>query len=263
MKIDLGPILKLDLKDRFEYLRQNKASLIATKKSTPQTYDYKESVFDYGYSDKASIAGKLKDITVLMFETVAKRLYNAIQFQMYLEGGVKQHSIGLQYIDLILALNDPEDKEHYRNWNKYLELSLNPEKAEREGFFFVSKEYRLIENSDVLYGANELTPTIDMTEIDKDNILVRTVANTPLWIDEQMDLLMPGAPQKSIKERGHLIPHLSNHTYSTEAKIGEVKGIYEMNIDLNKYIKAGISPLQKQAVNAPVDFSKIMFNLKF
>jgi hypothetical protein len=78
-----------------------------------------------------------------------------------------------------------------------------------------------------------------------------------------MDLLMPGAPQKSIKERGHLIPHLSNHTYSTEAKIGEVKGIYEMNIDLNKYIKAGISPLQKQAVNAPVDFSKIMFNLKF
>jgi hypothetical protein len=260
MIIDLGPILKLSLKDRFDYLRQNKNDLLMTKKSTPHTYDYKESVSDF--TDKTGISKKLEKATVLIFETIVKRAYSEKIFEMYKSGGVHQHSIGLQYIDMIMALNDEEDKEHFGNWKNYIKFAINKEKAEKEGFMFIVKEYRLIENSDVLYGANELTPTLEVNEIDKDNLLIKVVANTANWIDSQMDLILPGAPQKSINERKKLIPHLSNHNYSTESKIGEVKDIYESIIDLNKYIKADKSPLQKQAVDTPVDFSKIMFNLK-
>lgn len=271
MIIDLNPILKLDLKDRFDYLRTNEKELLSNKKSTPHFYDYKdgmsisESVYEYGYNEKASIAQKLKNATVLIFDTNAKRAYSEKQFQLYLENDVHQHSIGLQYIDLILGLNDSDDKEHYKNWNKYIEQAINPEKAEREGFFFIVREYRLIENSDVLYGANELTPTMEVEQLDENNLFIRTVANTADWIDTQMDMLIPGSPQKSIKERKLLIPHLSNHVYSTEAKIGKVKDIYETTIDLNKYIKAGQPPLQKQAADAPekIDLGKIMFNLNF
>lgn len=273
MIIDLQPILKLDLKDRFEYLRTHEKELLCTKKSTPHFYDYKdgmsisESVQEYGYTEKATIAQKLKNATVLMFDTNVKRAYGDKQFQLYLENDIKQHSIGLQYIDLVMGINDPDDKEHYKNWNKYIEQAINSDKAEREGFFFIVREYRLIENSDVLYGANELTPTIEMQQLDENNLDVKVVANTADWIDTQMDMLIPGSPQKSIKEKGHLIPHLSDHDYTTKAKIGKVKNIYEINIDLNKYIKAVIeTPLQKQAViETPerIDLGKIMFNLNF
>jgi len=261
MKIDLTPILALAMKERFEYLRINKESLICSKKSTPHVYEMKESYFGDISTKDMTKAQRLKSVTVLVFDTNIKRSYNEKMFNMYNAEGVNQHSIGLQYVNIMLAVNDPEDKEHYKNWTANIDLAINKEKAIDNGFFFLVKEYKLIENSAVLFGANELTPTLEVTKLDYDNSRVKVVANAAYWIDEQLDMLFPGAPSKSIKERKKMIPHLHDHIYTSDAKIGEVVDIYEETIDLNKYIKAAsVAPLkepQDNALNLDYIFSKL------
>ncbi len=79
----------------------------------------------------------------------------------YKEGRINQHSIGLQYLDLELAINDEESEKEFDFWNKYFDQIINKEKAEELGFFWVVKEIRLLENSAVLFGSNEITPTLD------------------------------------------------------------------------------------------------------
>ncbi len=99
--------------------------------------------------------------SALIFEAEVKQQYNENIFNQYKNGQVNQHSIGLRYIDLALALNDQNDAVHFQTWSKYIGQAINPELAIEMGYYWVVKEYRLIENSAVLFGANELTPTLE------------------------------------------------------------------------------------------------------
>lgn len=97
----------------------------------------------------------------LIFESDVKRENNAEMFKRYAKGKVRNHSVGMQYIKIMLAVNDPEYKEEFDNWNKYLPLAINPEKGEQEGYFWVVQEAKLIEGSAVPMGSNWMTPTLD------------------------------------------------------------------------------------------------------
>jgi len=87
--------------------------------------------------------------------------YNEKVFNQYKMGRVNQHSIGLQYLQLELAINDEESEKEFDFWNKYYDQIINKEEADKKGFFWVVQEIRLIENSAVLFGSNEATPTLD------------------------------------------------------------------------------------------------------
>lgn len=93
--------------------------------------------------------------------------YNSFMFTQYLAKEINQHSVGMHYVDLDLAVNDPEMKEEYGQWNKYIHLLGNCDKAEEQGFFWAVKEAKLIEISGVLTGSNELTPTVDNQKEEK------------------------------------------------------------------------------------------------
>ena len=82
-------------------------------------------------------------------------------FNQYKNGEINQHSIGLQYLDIELAINDEESEKEFDFWNKYYPQIINKEVADEMGFFWVVKEIRLLENSAVLFGSNELTPTLE------------------------------------------------------------------------------------------------------
>jgi hypothetical protein len=99
----------------------------------------------------------------IIFNTDILKSYNQQIFEQYARGQINQHSIGLEYEVLLLAINSAEDyyKEEFANWNKYLERVINKEDAEESGYFWVVPEYKLMENSCVLWGANRLTPTLD------------------------------------------------------------------------------------------------------
>lgn len=264
MKIDIASIIAMPKQIRFEYLRAKESELINTKKSTPHVFEMKESIFTDETANKSAISEQLTSATALIFETKILKSYNEKIFQMYQSNGINQHSIGLQYINLALAINDPEDFDHFKTWNEYFPQIINKQKATDYGFFFAVKEYKLIENSSVLFGANELTPTLSIEKIDENTLLVKVVANTANWMDEQNDVLLPGSAKKSIKERKNRIPHLIDHNYSVASKVGEVKDIYEETLDLSTFIKAAnIAPENKNEPQNALDYQYLINNFKF
>jgi hypothetical protein len=103
---------------------------------------------------------RLGKTTVLMLESEIKEAYNKDVFRQYLENEIDQHSVGMRYVKIDLAVNDEDYKEEFATWNKYINDLGNRDKAEKQGYFWAVKEAGLIEVSAVLMGSNELTPTV-------------------------------------------------------------------------------------------------------
>lgn len=98
---------------------------------------------------------------VIIFETDIFKSYNEKIFNQYKLKKINQHSIGLQYIKIELAINDAEYEKELDFWNKYYPLVINKDVVDEKGYFWVVSEIKLLENSCVLFGSNELTPTLD------------------------------------------------------------------------------------------------------
>lgn len=96
---------------------------------------------------------------VLLMDSAIKRDMNSSIFNGYLAGEINQHSVGMRYVQMALAVNDPEYKEEYAEWLKYIDRIGNRAKAEERGYFWPIKEAKLIEISCVVEGSNELTQT--------------------------------------------------------------------------------------------------------
>ncbi|MFA5727754.1 MAG: HK97 family phage prohead protease [Saccharofermentanaceae bacterium] len=99
---------------------------------------------------------------LVMVSNVLKA-YDEKAYTLYKRGKVKQHSIGLQYVQLVLALNDENYKEEFATWNKYYKSIINKDKIDVDGYFWYVTEIKLYEISAVLWGANRLTPTLEVT----------------------------------------------------------------------------------------------------
>jgi hypothetical protein len=97
----------------------------------------------------------------LVFETDIRKSYNEVVYNKYKAGKIKQHSIGLMYVSLELAINDSEYEKEIDFWNKYIDQIINRDEAEEAGYFWVVAEIKLMENSAVLFGSNFLTPTLE------------------------------------------------------------------------------------------------------
>lgn len=98
--------------------------------------------------------------TSLVGDSTIKSILNPTIFNYYKAGEINQHSVGMRYIQLSLAINDPDEKDEYAEWLKVFPLLGNKERAEKQGYFWVVKEAALIEISCVLNGSNEVTPTL-------------------------------------------------------------------------------------------------------
>ena len=95
---------------------------------------------------------------------------NPYMFDKYIKGKVKNHSSGLRYVDVEMAINKSEDwaKEEKSVWDKYYSEIINKEDVDAAGYFFAVKEQKIIENSAVLKGSNPATPTISVELVNTD-----------------------------------------------------------------------------------------------
>lgn len=98
----------------------------------------------------------------LIWETDVLKNYNERVFNKYRAGKVKQHSIGLMYVKIELAVNDPDSEKEFDFWTKYISKVINPEVPLELGFFWVVQEIKILECSAVLFGSNILTPTLEV-----------------------------------------------------------------------------------------------------
>lgn len=97
---------------------------------------------------------------VLAADSAIKRGLNSKVFEQYASDEIDQHSVGMIYDKIELAINDPERTKEYALWNSIYPLLGNPERADKMGFFWAVKSAKLIEISAVLNGSNEITPTL-------------------------------------------------------------------------------------------------------
>lgn len=105
------------------------------------------------------------DTEALVFESVVKMERNPYMFEQYRKGYVKQHSVGMRYVRLFLAVDDDNYPEENELWNKYIDQIANRERAEKKGYFWGVPEAGVIEGSAVPLGSNYATPTLSVKNI--------------------------------------------------------------------------------------------------
>lgn len=96
----------------------------------------------------------------LLADSAIKSALNKKIFGMYKADEIDQHSVGMRYITVDLALNDPNSPKQYALWSSILPKMGNPERATKKGYFWAVKEAALSEISAVLNGSNEITQTL-------------------------------------------------------------------------------------------------------
>lgn len=97
----------------------------------------------------------------LVFESEIEKARNPFMFDQYARGYVKNHSVGMRYVEVFLCVNS--DEKYYReerdNWEKYIGEVANGNEAEAAGFFWAVTEAKFVEGSAVPLGSNQATPT--------------------------------------------------------------------------------------------------------
>lgn len=120
-------------------------------KPTVSEFDFKN--LGYNYEGKTQ---------ALIFDAEISKEDSAGMFDWYAKNRVKQHSVGMRYVKLALAVEDPRYKEEREIWDKYYNEIANKEDADKEGYFYAVTEAKFIEGSAVLRGSNFVTPTLEV-----------------------------------------------------------------------------------------------------
>lgn len=99
----------------------------------------------------------------LIFESFIRKSRNEYMFKQYASGYVKNHSVGMQYVTMVLCImeDSPAYGAEYEAWQKYFPMMVNQAAAEERGYFWAIKEAKVIEGSAVPLGSNYATPTLD------------------------------------------------------------------------------------------------------
>jgi hypothetical protein len=116
------------------------------------TKDYTWGELGFNYTGKTE---------ALVFESTVRKSANPFMFERYRDKKVKNHSVGMIYIKMALAINSDEYGAEKEVWDKYYPDIVNKADADPEGYFWAIKEAKIIEGSAVPIGSNPATPTLE------------------------------------------------------------------------------------------------------
>lgn len=106
----------------------------------------------------------------LIFNTVISKDRNEFMYDQYRKGFVKNHSVGMQYVQIELGINDEDYKEEFAVWNKFIDQIANRDEWEKdEPYFFAVRQAKAVEGSAVPIGSNRITPTYNQFKQDTDD----------------------------------------------------------------------------------------------
>jgi hypothetical protein len=144
-----------------------------TVKDNPTSYHLKqhENRFESVISNKAKSYNEESNFNLLgldkNFATVANlnefvlnRKTMPFMFDTYVNGGVKQHSVGMNYVDIEIAFYDEDSQKEMDFFEEMKALAVNPEVIDELGYVWVVREARKREGSAVVFGSNSITPTL-------------------------------------------------------------------------------------------------------
>ena len=121
-------------------------------KAYAKSYSWGELGFNYPGTTEA-----------LVFDSKILKSRNPFMHDQYARGYVKQHSVGMRYVKIVLCINS--DESYYgaekEAWDKYIEMVANKSDAEDSGYFWAVTEAKVMEGSAVPLGSNFATPTLE------------------------------------------------------------------------------------------------------
>lgn len=110
----------------------------------------------------------------LVFDSTVKRERNKYMFDQYKSGYVDNHSVGMRYVKMSMAINSEDYPEEKEIWDKHIGEIVNRDEAERKNYFWAIYEAKAIEGSAVPNGSNPVTPTLsnkeDITIVDTEKM---------------------------------------------------------------------------------------------
>ncbi|WP_347216682.1 hypothetical protein [Chryseobacterium sp.] len=103
----------------------------------------------------------------LVFYARLRKERNPFMFEQYAKGYVKEHSAGLRYIQIDLAINSEAEwnKEEKEVWDKHYPKIANKEDVDQCGYFWAVIEQQIREGSAVVFGSNFVTPTLSVEPV--------------------------------------------------------------------------------------------------
>lgn len=119
-------------------------------KASTESFTFKDLGFDL-----------IGETQALVFESNVTKDRNEFMFNQYAKGFVKEHSVGMYYVKLFLAVNDKDFSEEFEIWDKHIDSAANKDDVLEDGFFWAVTEAKAIEGSAVPLGSNFATPTLD------------------------------------------------------------------------------------------------------
>lgn len=140
--------------DKIFHLRDHEQKITAKVGKPVSIYEKSVTWADMGVDFPGSTMALMMDSNII-------KSWNEQVFAQYLGKEINQHSVGMIYQKLELAVNDPESKQEFAVWQKVINKIANKEAAIKQGYFWYVSEAKLIEISAVLSGSNELTPTME------------------------------------------------------------------------------------------------------
>ena len=120
-------------------------------KATTKTYTWKQLGLDGEGTTQA-----------LVFDSVVKESRNKYMFDQYSKGYVDNHSVGMRYVKMEMAINSDDYPEEKTVWDKYIDQVINKADAVAQTYFWVVTEAKVIEGSAVPMGSNPITPTMNI-----------------------------------------------------------------------------------------------------
>lgn len=121
-------------------------------KVSTKTYTWRELGYDADGETEA-----------LIFDSTIKRDRNPYMFDQYMKGYVTNHSVGMQYVKLGMAINSDDYPAEKALWDKYFPEIVNFKDAEKQGYFWAVTEAKVHEGSSVPLGSNPITPTLSIS----------------------------------------------------------------------------------------------------
>lgn len=144
-----------------------------TVKDNPYSYHLKqhEAEFESVISSKAKSYNEKTNFNKLGLDVDFKTTANInefilekskmpFMFNKYVEGEVKQHSIGMIYVNIDVAYYDEDSQKQMDFFEEMKGKAVNPDIADEYGYFWVVYEAKKREGSAVVFGSNSVTPTL-------------------------------------------------------------------------------------------------------
>jgi hypothetical protein len=135
-------------------LHDHKFEVTAQIGNIMKAYEQEGRFLYFGYNSPLDTQALLLDVEI-------ERKKNELVYGGYKKDEINQHSVGMYYVKIDLAMDDQADPAAYALYKRLIGSIGNAAEVEKQGYFFAVAEAKLREVSAVLAGSNPLTGVFD------------------------------------------------------------------------------------------------------